>query len=665
MGTASSIATGLLNGYTRGLQINAFRDQERQRSEAGELDLARGRDEKAERESVRQAEAELANMNSTVDAQMAGELPPGQPVSTPFSGQETAPAEQPGLEQEQQAAPQTEAAPQEPPAQSKRTYNPMAPLAGIPQENRRAYMDRKYELKGQILENYYNKIRQPEKALAVRGVMSKLRDSEIEEKGRGALLAMATGDPNGVAAFAKVYQLYDDGRMVDPKSGTFDQATQTWKGIRLLDAETGKEVGTRDVTQSQLFALASNLSAADIAKNNIERMQKIEDEKRARISKLSEPFTVKPGEKRMVFDPVTGKQHVMGEGNIQPGYDISGYDAEGNPILVKNSSSGGTSSGGSKKGPPTELEIGDGVLDDALKGKNSDINPSQHVQVKDTYRRLMTENPTMPGQMGARVALAITVDPTLVKPDIDPMTGRISNVYKDPATDEEIVIRPGVGSATRIPQDAEGKPVLSADAMRVGAQKTLQFISDKFGQNVAKLYQKAAFDNTGKGRTELNNALRPIMEQEAAKEPRWASLPADAKATVIQRMLDANQDQINLIRNFGTPPAGDGAANRLKAGVGIGIPDRVRADIEKEAAASRAKREADAKAKQQKNAERDKLKGEIRGLNDEMIMRMTPNEAEAFEQRYRAALTMDQRTKLIDRSMDKIPGIGDRTPMGF
>lgn len=342
------------------------------------------------------------------------------------------------------------------------------------------------------------------------------------------------------------------------------------------------------------------------------------------------------------------------------------YDADGSGGSGGSGGAGGSSGGrASKKGLPTELEIGDGVLDDALKGKNSDINPSQHVQVKDTYRRLMTENPTMPGQMGARVALAITVDPTLVKPDIDPMTGRISSVYKDPTTDEEIVIRPGVGSATRIPQDAEGKPILSADAMRVGAQKTLQFISDKFGQNVAKLYQKAAFDSTGKGRTELNNALRPIMEQEAAKEPRWASLPADAKATVIQRMLDANQDQINLIRNFGTPPAGEGAANRLKAGVGIGIPDRVRADIEKEAAASRAKREADAKAQQQKNAERDKLKGEIRGLNDEMIMRMTPNEAEAFEKKYRAALTMDQRTKLIDRSMDKIPGIGDRTPMGF
>lgn len=130
-------------------------------------------------------------------------------------------------------------------------------------------------------------------------------------------------------------------------------------------------------------------------------------------------------------------------------------------------------------------------------------------------------------------------------------------------------------------------------------------------------------------------------------------------------MLDANQDQLNLIRNFGTPPAGDGAANRLKAGVGIGIPERVRQDIEKEAAQSRAKREAATKAEQQKAAERDKLKGEIRGLSDEMILRMTPKEAEAFEKKYRAALTVDQRSKLIDRSMDMIPGIGDRTPMGF
>lgn len=448
-------------------------------------------------------------------------------------------------------------------------------------------------------------------------------------------------------------QLYD-ADILPGKVGKVTRGADGSVDIQFIDNETQQTFTQNFKDAGQLMTVAqSYFDPVNYAKQV--------DARRTHLMKLEE-------ERNKVHSVAPRAALVRGDGSVlasNPMYSRD-YDADGSGGSGGSGGAGGSSGGrASKKGLPTELEIGDGVLDDALKGKNSDINPSQHVQVKDTYRRLMTENPTMPGQMGARVALAITVDPTLVKPDIDPMTGRISNVYKDPATDEEFVIRPGVGSATRIPQDAEGKPILSADAMRVGAQKTLQFISDKFGQNVAKLYQKAAFDSTGKGRTELNNALRPIMEQEAAKEPRWASLPADAKATVIQRMLDANQDQINLIRNFGTPPAGEGAANRLKAGVGIGIPDRVRADIEKEAAASRAKREADAKAQQQKNAERDKLKGEIRGLNDEMIMRMTPNEAEAFERRYRAALTMDQRTKLIDRSMDKIPGIGDRTPMGF
>lgn len=448
-------------------------------------------------------------------------------------------------------------------------------------------------------------------------------------------------------------QLYDTD-ILPGKVGKVTRGADGSVDIQFIDNETQQTFTQNFKDAGQLMTVAqSYFDPVNYAKQV--------DARRAHLMKLEE-------ERNKVHSVAPRAVLARGDGSVlvsNPMYSRD-YDSDGSGGSGGSGGAGGSGGGrASKKGQPTELEIGDGVLDDALKGKNSDINPSQHVQVKDTYRRLMTENPTMPGQMGARVALAITVDPTLVKPDIDPMTGRISNVYKDPATDEEFVIRPGVGSATRIPQDAEGKPILSADAMRVGAQKTLQFISDKFGQNVAKLYQNAAFDSTGKGRTELNNALRPIMEQEAAKEPRWASLPADAKATVIQRMLDANQDQINLIRNFGTPPAGEGAANRLKAGVGIGIPDRVRADIEKEAAASRAKREADAKAKQQKSAERDKLKGEIRGLNDEMITRMTPNEAEAFERRYRAALTMDQRTKLIDRSMDKIPGIGDRTPMGF
>lgn len=67
MGTISSIATGLVDGYVAGKKINAFKDRERQRSEAGELTLARGRDEKSVRESETKAHEEMMSKLSMLE----------------------------------------------------------------------------------------------------------------------------------------------------------------------------------------------------------------------------------------------------------------------------------------------------------------------------------------------------------------------------------------------------------------------------------------------------------------------------------------------------------------------------------------------------------------------------------------------------------------------
>lgn len=256
-------------------------------------------------------------------------------------------------------------------------------------------------------------------------------------------------------------QLYDTD-ILPGKVGKVTRGADGSVDIQFIDNETQQTFTQNFKDAGQLMTVAqSYFDPVNYAKQV--------DARRAHLMKLEE-------ERNKVHSVAPRAVLARGDGSVlvsNPMYSRD-YDSDGSGGSGGSGGAGGSGGGrASKKGQPTELEIGDGVLDDALKGKNSDINPSQHVQVKDTYRRLMTENPTMPGQMGARVALAITVDPTLVKPDIDPMTGRISNVYKDPATDEEIVIRPGVGSATRIPQDDEGKPILSADAMRVGAYLTL------------------------------------------------------------------------------------------------------------------------------------------------------------------------------------------------
>lgn len=74
MGTLSSIATGLVQGYVNGQKINAFMDRERQRSEAGELSLAKGRDEKAVRESESDAHKDMLAQLSRLDDDLHAEF---------------------------------------------------------------------------------------------------------------------------------------------------------------------------------------------------------------------------------------------------------------------------------------------------------------------------------------------------------------------------------------------------------------------------------------------------------------------------------------------------------------------------------------------------------------------------------------------------------------
>lgn len=666
MGTSSSIATGLLDGYARGLQINAFRDRERQRSEAASLEIDAGRDDAAKRDRLAAAEEKRISRERDIYDQTGADLPPGESIAVPAA--RTEPARRQAESGPVAAEPTVQTNPQAEPSRPP-NYNPLAPMSAIPPENRRSFIDRRYEAKAKILQDYYSEIDRPDLALAVPGIMSKLRDSEIEEKGRGALLAMATGDPGGVAAFAKVYQLYDDGKAIDPKSGTFDQATQTWKGIRLLDAETGKEVGTRDVTQNQLFALASNLSAADIAKNNIERMQKIADEQRARIAKLSEPFTVKPGEKRMVFDPTTGKQYVMGEGNLQPGYEISGYDVEGNPILVKNSSSGGGKVG---KAPPARGDVAMGILSDAYKTKGSEAGPGEFAAAMDIVRRIVTEDSSIPEERAARVAQIVAANPALAKPMIDPKTGLISSVY----TDDEggrFVITKNLGNANKIPVDDKGEPMLSRGDLEDGAERVLGYITSVYGTKVANLYREAAFDGTGVKRAALHKEIAPGVTAALQDDPRWPGMTEEQRSKAIYIATHrATENQLNLIMQYGKPPERPpSAGDKLKApvaGLGPGVPKSVVDARQRQADAKAAedKRNDEKRAKDEAQAKANNaLRKEIAGFKDSDIYYMTPEEADKFEKKYRPVLSVWQSKKLIDRALGREPGDYFHTPMGF
>lgn len=142
--------------------------------------------------------------------------------------------------------------------------------------NSKAAQDAYYAAKSQLLQRYFERMGEHEKALAVPEAMAKARDFQFEEKTGAALAAMAAGLPNAPAAMSRIYDLLDDGKKLDPNSGKFDPKTGTWSGLKVTD----KDGKTSEIalTQGQIFALAKQKDAAALVKFNLERSDKAFDQ---------------------------------------------------------------------------------------------------------------------------------------------------------------------------------------------------------------------------------------------------------------------------------------------------------------------------------------------------------------------------------------------------
>ena len=646
MGTSSSIATGLLDGYARGLQINAFRDRERQRSEAASLEIDAGRDDAAKRDRLAAAEEKRISRERDIYDQTGADLPPGESIAVPAA--RTEPARRQAESGPVAAEPTVQTNPQAEPSRPP-NYNPLAPMSAIPPENRRSFIDRRYEAKAKILQDYYSEIDRPDLALAVPGIMSKLRDSEIEEKGRGALLAMATGDPGGVAAFAKVYQLYDDGKAIDPKSGTFDQATQTWKGIRVIDEATGKEVGTRDLTQNQIFAFAANLSAADIAKNNIERMQKIQDTVLASRLKMEE-------ERNKVH--LIGPRTVAMRGDGQPlgtnAMYSRDYDSDGSGSGGGGGGGGGGGSGrGSKAKSP--LEQAKGIYWDSI-GK-ADGSPEFAIRSTDgerllevLYEDLARENANRrpgeevtlnPGTAASIVNRALN-NPNAITYQIDKNTGMPIKVFSD----KEVNGGKRYSLATNLPVEDMEKSVGSSGMKTAVEQMIDSIVSQAPNEQQAQ-------------------ALRGQMIQAASnpkERERYLAAVRSAGGDVV-----AASRQLDLVSRYFVAQngggGGDGFFGRLAGALGLSAPPQYSGMGSAFPQEARSRFEADnakanpvtAKATQKpadRDAERKRLRGELGEISIRTVSYLTPEKARELHDKYRDVLTGPERSMLADKIAD-------------
>ena len=129
--------------------------------------------------------------------------------------------------------------------------------------------DLEYDLKTKVLQDYYNKTGQIEKAMALPEVAADLKEKKFSRNLRIATSAMAAGVPGSLGAFNSIYSNITDGYSVDPKSGKYDDEIGGFRGVRILDSN-GKVIATEDWGREKIAQIAMMADPAKAMQYQIE-----------------------------------------------------------------------------------------------------------------------------------------------------------------------------------------------------------------------------------------------------------------------------------------------------------------------------------------------------------------------------------------------------------
>lgn len=288
----AGIAKGVKEGFQNaGIAARQMEEDTRKEESAARekerfgWEKSRAADEEAARTAKKDLADNLARL-SELYSSGGGIFSEGQgaqaPVANPMAEQ---PQPRMGLSVPQSAAPaEGQPAPaalptatglQTPAAQAPKT-NPFMTGGENKYQDSKAAQDKYYAAKSRLLQQYFERIGEHEKALAVPKAMADARNFEFEEKTGAALAGMAAGLPNAPAALSRVYDLLSDGKKLDPTSGTFDPKTGAWTGLKVTDAN-GKTT-EMSLTQAQILGMAKQKDAAALVKFNLERSDKAFDQ---------------------------------------------------------------------------------------------------------------------------------------------------------------------------------------------------------------------------------------------------------------------------------------------------------------------------------------------------------------------------------------------------
>jgi hypothetical protein len=225
-----------------------------------------------------------------------------------------------------------------------------------------------------------------------------------------------------------------------------EDALKVWNSTgaaRLQDGQTFKTVTDKagnkvhQVVDRDGKVLVPDAEAALVRHiSGIEGVVSASNAKSAAAAKIREelykPYTLKPGEKREVVDPGTGKTVTLSEGNIPAGYEVM-TDPNGNTILRKIDGAGGRGTGtGAGKAPKEDIDTATTILKDALgKTDGTPEGAQRYTRAVSYLDGIYASNAGISPRTAAGIAADASANPAAIKMQLG-ADGRVSKVYSNP-----------------------------------------------------------------------------------------------------------------------------------------------------------------------------------------------------------------------------------------
>ncbi len=335
-----------------------------------------------------------------------------------------------------------------------------------------------------------------------------------------------------------------------------DEALKVWNSTgaaRLQDGQTFKTVvdkagnKTHQVVDRDGKVLVPDAEAALVRHiSGIEGVVSAANAKSAAQAKIREelykPYTLKPGERREVVDPATGKTVTLSQGNVPAGYEVM-TDANGNTILRKMDGGGGSAGAGKGKVDDplkaTQDLVFDIIKESSAKGS---LEPSQVARANTLGRQLVAsaarDGRSLDNAVAAELAINAATGKIPVTPAFNPNTGAIDNVVEYQGNNFAVE-NLGTVTSTRL------------DPKQMAAVST-NFIS-KLDDNQRSQLVPAAFNAQARGKLEADLDAR-VRSQEgiAGLTARLGRAPTEdeiAKASAAAKASIA--PQLELISRWG------------------------------------------------------------------------------------------------------------------